>query len=196
MASDPVLRWLALDGYEFRRHYFNSEESLNFIRRLNNEPVERIRTQGAGRAMWFTQCADIKRIGLVSQTVPEKTRGDLWSGVGLACGYASVSSQDDFDLTFLPAKYSRHFLQGLVFAGAAHSQSGRTPEKTSLLLREALGIDAGTAMLWADEALVDMTAAGQGPSGFLIWQERIQNRCLKNFRGVRGLTQEEVLQAN
>lgn len=176
-ACDPVLRWLALDGFGFHRHFFDSAASLEYLRKSRPGHAGRIRTQGAGRALWFSEGADIERILRVSQTVPMRVRADLWSGVGLACGYASLGVEEPLDLGLLPQSYIANFLQGLVFAGAAHSQSESLPEKTCQLLGQALSIDAITAMKWSDEALTDITVAGQGPSGFLLWQERLQERC-------------------
>ncbi|HEV2148611.1 MAG TPA: DUF1702 family protein, partial [Longimicrobiaceae bacterium] len=87
---DPLLGWLALDGYGFHEGYFRPGPTVDgreVPRRLSGY-ARRAFDQGVGRSLWFSRGADPGRIaGAVARFSPERW-ADLWSGVGLACAYA------------------------------------------------------------------------------------------------------------
>src|SRR3712207_8380154 len=53
--------------------------------------------QGLGRSLWFVQGADVRRIPATVNAFPAERRPDLWSGLGLACGYAGGRTRAEVD---------------------------------------------------------------------------------------------------
>src|SRR6185295_14439151 len=96
---DPVLGWLALDGYGFHEAFFRTERSVR-----RQEVPRKVRgfgyprhafDQGIGRCLWFVEGAHVGRIAATIGAFPEDRRPDLWSGVGLAATYAGGRGADD-----------------------------------------------------------------------------------------------------
>ncbi|HEU4424939.1 MAG TPA: DUF1702 family protein, partial [Pilimelia sp.] len=96
-APDPLLRWLALDGYGFHQAYFHTDR---YVHQQYQEPrfpwpadgpawyAARAIDQGIGRAMWFVGGADAELVATMIDKFPEQRRADLYSGAGLAATYA------------------------------------------------------------------------------------------------------------
>jgi hypothetical protein len=93
---DPLLRWLALDGYGFHEAYFRTPLVVTRQRPPRLLPgwrgcassAAQVIDQGIGRALWFVCGADTDRLAdTIAGFAPER-RPDLWSGVGLAAAYA------------------------------------------------------------------------------------------------------------
>jgi hypothetical protein len=87
---DPLLRWLAVDGYGFHEGYFHCHryiERPTRPARLSGYAL-RVFDQGLGRSLWFVYGADIARISSAIATFTPERRADLWSGTALACSYA------------------------------------------------------------------------------------------------------------
>ncbi|HSU83237.1 MAG TPA: DUF1702 family protein, partial [Thermoanaerobaculia bacterium] len=81
---DPLLGWLALDGYGFHEGFFHwprSVERREVPRKLRGY-ARRGFDQGLGRSLWFVDGADV---GLLPRTIgafPPERRPDLWAGLG------------------------------------------------------------------------------------------------------------------
>ena len=87
---DPLLGWLAVDGYGFHQGYFHPRRSVDehqTPRRVSGYAL-RVFDQGLGRSLWFVEGADVARIAATVAGFSVARRPDLWSGVGLACAYA------------------------------------------------------------------------------------------------------------
>src|SRR5262245_60127955 len=87
---DPLLRWLAVDGYGFHEAYFHHPRRVTLgegPRRLTGYE-RRAYDQGLGRGMWFVEGADVGRLSDTIRRFAESRRADLWGGAGLACAYA------------------------------------------------------------------------------------------------------------
>lgn len=84
--EDPVLRWLALDGYGFHEGFFRWPrfvERREIPRKLRGY-ARRGFDQGLGRSLWFVDGADVRLIPRTISSFPDDRQPDLWSGVGLA----------------------------------------------------------------------------------------------------------------
>ncbi|MET0396337.1 MAG: DUF1702 family protein, partial [Longimicrobiaceae bacterium] len=90
---DPLLGWLAADGYGFHEGYFHPARYA----RGGAAPgrvsgyARRVFDQGLGRSLWFVHGADPGRISAAVAGFAPGRRGDLWSGAGLACAYAGAA---------------------------------------------------------------------------------------------------------
>jgi hypothetical protein len=93
---DPLLRWLALDGYGFHEAYFRTPLVVARQRPPRLLPgwrgcassAAQVIDQGIGRALWFVCGADTDRLADTIAGFAPGRRPDLWSGVGLAAAYA------------------------------------------------------------------------------------------------------------
>lgn len=130
---DPLLGWLALDGYGFHQGYFHGDKYIE--RRMLPVGLSdyelKVFFQGLGRSLWFVRGADIDYLKFTIDTFPESQRADLWSGIGLACAYAGGLS--DADLQRLPqvaGRFRAQLAQGAAFAAKARQLAGFTPQHT------------------------------------------------------------------
>ena len=176
--TNPLLRWLAIDGYGFHEGYFHWPE---FIRgralpeRLSGYS-RRVFDQGLGRSLWFVNGADVERIDATVRTFPVTRRADLWSGVGLACAYAG--GVDGAALTALraaAAPYQAPLAQGVCFAAKTRQRAGNLTPHTELACRMLCGLNAVEAAARTDEALQDLPYDDELPA-YELWRQRIQAR--------------------
>ncbi|GGM85072.1 hypothetical protein GCM10012275_64810 [Longimycelium tulufanense] len=172
----PLLRWLALDGAGFGATFFGGERMIRRYSRGRPDPHRAVRLAGCGRALWFVECADPDGVAQRIAEADEEARSHLWSGVGLAMGYAGAVGEVGRDrLAAAAGEYLAHFAQGLMFAAGARVRAGVVPEHTERACRQVLSVDAGTAAGWTEE-----TAAGLGArtdlGAYLEWRSRLRAR--------------------
>lgn len=126
-ALDPVLAWLAIDGYGFHEGYFSPARVVRsqlVPGRLRGYSV-RAFDQGLGRALWFVECADVDRIARTVHAFPPARRAELWSGVALAATYAGGVDLDQVcALKTHAGSYAAHVAQGGAFAAEARIRAG------------------------------------------------------------------------
>lgn len=119
---DPVLRWLAYDGYGFHHGYFGwrrSIEARRVPRRLRGY-ARHVFDQGLGRSLWFVQGMNPERIATSIAGFPRGRRGDLWSGVGLASAFAGgLPTAGLEELRHRAGDWLPHAGQGVAFAAKA-----------------------------------------------------------------------------
>lgn len=124
-AFDPVHAWLAVDGYGFHHGFFGWPKAIverRVPRRLRGYAL-RAFDQGLGRSLWFVYGASPPRIAETISRFPEGRRGDLWSGVGLACGYAGgVDRGAVAALRSLAGPWTAELAQGAGFAALARAE--------------------------------------------------------------------------
>lgn len=172
---DPLLAWLALDGFGFHEGYFRWPRYANGARRP--DPLHgyafRAFDQGLGRSLWFVSGADPKWIAAAISGFPETRRGDLWSGVGLACTYAGGCDEEEITrLLQLAMEYQSHLAQGAVFAAKAREYAGNPVQHTDSACRVFCGLSLHQAAVIADQALPQATA-GLEPA-YEDWRCRIR----------------------
>ena len=87
---DPLLGWLAVDGYGFHQGYFHWADTVDrhSVPSRISGYARRVFDQGLGRSLWFVEGAEVPRIAETIARFPRSRHADLWSGVGLACAYA------------------------------------------------------------------------------------------------------------
>lgn len=77
---DPLLSWLAIDGYGFHQGYFYGRDFVNGIaipKTLFGYACN-VFDQGLGRSIWFVNGADLTRIPQTLENFPPVRRADLW----------------------------------------------------------------------------------------------------------------------
>ena len=182
---DPLLGWLTLDGYGFHEGFFHGPRSVE-----RQEVPARLAgyerrgfDQGLGRSLWFVEGAGVARIARRIAAFPAERRPDLWSGVGLACGYAGGRDRAAvLELRLAAGEHTPELAQGAAFAAEARERAGNPALHTELACQVLCGVSAERAAATAREAGQDLPPDGGVPA-FEVWRRRIQEHFPK--RGTR-----------
>ncbi len=180
---DPLLRWLALDGYGFHQAYFRTQQYV-WNQRQDRIPgwepaayASRVADQGMGRALWFVNGSDVQRVASTIEAFPQSRRGDLWSGAALASVYAGGADAGELsDLVRLAGPYRSHAAQGAAFAGKARLLAGLVTPGTELGVKVHCDMSVEEAAAVTDEALDGLPSEDTDIPRFEIWRERIRQR--------------------
>lgn len=171
---DPLERWLVLDGCGFHEGYFHWPRY-----RDGAHPPEwlhgyalRAFDQGLGRSLWFISGADPEWMAATIAAFPEARRGDLWSGVGLACAYAGGIDGHLKTLKMASAAFRDHLCQGAVFAAGARQRAGHPATHTELACRLLCGISAREAATLSDET--KSQACEDHEPAYEVWRRLIR----------------------
>ena len=188
---DPVLRWLAIDGYGFHQGFFGKADRFLTVAALNNAggptsvrkwcPAYAARAfdQGLGRSLWFSQCADPEKISKMIVASELHRQPDLWSGVGLACGYAGELQENGLrSLLQACGDFQPQLAQGVAFAAKARQRAGNLMPFTEAACRVICGMPAKAAAQLTDAALENLPAVHDPDRtpAYELWRRRIQQR--------------------
>jgi enediyne biosynthesis protein E2 len=179
----PVMSWLAVDGYGFDRAYFDTRRWVDGQHvpppyRWDGSPdyFTRAVDQGIGRALWFICGAQTPQVAAAVNAFATHRRADLWSGVGLAAGFAGGSEPAALSaLRRESGEYASELAVGAVFAAKARSYSGITPPQTELAVAEFVGTSVLGAVELADDTAVPHGSSGSVPA-YEVWRENIRSR--------------------
>ncbi|MFE7132617.1 DUF1702 family protein [Streptomyces sp. NPDC057638] len=180
-ATDPLLRWLALDGYGFHQAYF---KTAAYVRtpaahhpfRWNgghHHYTARAIDQGIGRALWFVGGTDPAVVTGLIHTYPEHRHSDLYAGAGLACAYAGGA--DEGELTRFADASGVHrwaLAQGAAFAVEARVKADTAIDHTHLAARVVCGTTAERASRACRDLRPPATASGTWPA-YALWRHDV-----------------------
>lgn len=173
---NPLLGWLAVDGYGFHQGYFHWRRYVE----QQALPLEltgyarRVFDQGLGRSLWFVDGANVIRIPATIAAFPPARQADLWSGIGLACAYAGGVDLTGIEtLRTAAGPYRPHLAQGAAFAAKARQRAGNPAAHTALACRVLCGLSDDRAANVTELALNDLSAPGPEPA-YEVWRQRIQ----------------------
>lgn len=176
-AYDPLLAWLAYDGYGFHEGFFFWEKRLvqqRVPRFLPTGYARRAFDQGLGRSLWFVGCGDISYIQDCIQAFPQDRQPDLWSGIGLACAYAGgVSAEHITSLITASKPYFQHLTQGVAFAVKARQRASNPGAHTTLACQILCQRSPDEVVSLVDSSLEDLAPAGNDPA-YELWRKRIR----------------------
>ncbi|HLZ55506.1 MAG TPA: DUF1702 family protein [Ktedonosporobacter sp.] len=173
---DPLLNWLVLDGYGFHQGFFAWNRFIGEqVQPAHLRGYElRAFDQGLGRSLWFVKGADAHQVSSTIETFPSARRGDLWSGVGLACTYAGGVERDVIEELYYDAgAYRSHLAQGSAFAAKARQRAGNPTASTDLACKVLTGCSSAEAARICDECLKDLSLEEQS---YEHWRLRIRMR--------------------
>lgn len=173
---DPLLRWLAIDGYGFHEGYFGGPDYFAAQSRPSRLTgyAARVFDQGLGRSLWFVEGTDVQAITATIAAFPEARQADLWSGVGLACAYAGGQDETGIEtLCRLAGRFRPQLAQGAAFAAKARLRADNLVAHTELACRTICGVSAEAAAKVTDIALQSM-AAGNSAGDYETWRQKIQ----------------------
>jgi hypothetical protein len=175
---DPVLRWLAVDGFGFHEGNFHWPQAI----RRREVPVGvtgyalRAFDQGLGRSLWFVECADARSVAATIASFPESRRHDLWAGVGLACTYAGGATPDEIRrLREFAAADAAAMAQGASFAAEARRRAGNPTTNCEAVCRVLCGRSADEAASAAREECENLPRDRDVPA-YEVWRQRLERR--------------------
>jgi hypothetical protein len=184
---DPLLSWLAFDGWGFHEGFFHWPKYV-----AGKQPPRRLAgyekrafDQGLGRSWWFVNGGNP---GLIARTIaglPAERRPDMWSGVGLAATYAGLASESVlWTLRDLAGPWWPQLAQGAAFAAKARQRAGNLTPYTDLATTVLCGLSAADAARLCDTTLESLSAsaprfgaappAGAPDPAYENWRQRIQ----------------------
>ncbi len=174
---DPVLRWLAFDGYGFHEAFFKWPAYLAgkpHPRDITGYPA-RVFDQGFGRCLWFVNGGDVEAIPRTIATLSPRRHADLWSGVGLAATYAGGAGANELvQLRARAGPFAPQLAQGCAFAAKARQRAGNLVPHTDVATRILCNLSALDAARLCDTTLGNLPAHADLPA-YEIWRGRIQN---------------------
>jgi enediyne biosynthesis protein E3 len=174
---DPILGWLAVDGYGFHEGYFYWQKTVSEQKvplRLKSYS-RRVFDQGLGRSLWFVAGADVARIADRIRAFPMERQSDLWSGIGLACTYAGGVESSQLERLRASAEGFRfHLAQGAAFAAQARRGAGNPALHTEMACQILCHLSAEEAALITEQALFGLTNIGNEPA-YELWRSRIRS---------------------
>ena len=180
---DPLLRWLALDGYGFHQAYFRTKQ---YVWQRHQAPIpgwepagyaNRAVDQGIGRALWFVNGSDVQGVATTIEAFPQSRRADLWSGAGLASVYAGGADAGELsDMVRLAGPYRPHAAQGAAFAAKARLLAGLVMPGTELGVKVHCDMSVEEAAAVTDEARDGLPPDDTDMPRYEIWRDRIRKR--------------------
>jgi hypothetical protein len=175
--DDPLLAWLAVDGYGFHEGYFNWQKTVTkkLVPRHLSAYAGSVFDQGLGRSLWFVKGADVEVIVDTINSFPVERRANLWCGIGLAAAYAG--GVDTAALKYL-AEFGNipQLAQGAAFAAKARERAANPTIHTEQACQIFCQSDAITAANVTDESLTSSS------SSYKLWQQRIQNHYQQEIK--------------
>lgn len=160
---DPLLRWLAFDGWGFHQGYFRPRVAIRAGRRPRRitAATARLFDQGVGRSLWFVEGGDPARLARTIGRLAVDRHADLWSGVGLAAVYAGGRPVDDLvALVRVAGVHRPHLAQGATFAAKARVAAGHRDEATERAVEVLAGCGLTEAAEHTDRALTAVAVDG------------------------------------
>lgn len=184
-ATDPLLRWLVLDGYGFHQAYFHTQQYVFGQHKVRNFPwpaggpqsyASRVIDQGIGRAMWFVGGADPSLVADMIDKFAETRRQDLYSGAGLAATYAGGCTEGELRVFWQRAGEHRPFVaQASAFAAQARVRAGLLVPHTEVATTVFCRATAAEAARVSDETIPTEPVNGPLPS-YEVWRRSIADR--------------------
>jgi len=180
---DPLLGWLALDGYGFYHAFFDTnkyvheqyvETGVHLPGYAPHEYSRRVIDQGIGRAMWFVAGADPEIAGKLVHGFAPSRQADLWSGMGLAATYAGAASAAELErLREHAGEHWAHLAQGCTWGAKARLFAGLATPHTAVATEVLCGLSPEDAAAVTDGALADLPPDGERPA-YEAWRDRIR----------------------
>ena len=153
--ADPLLAPLAADGFGFHEAFFRT---ARVVRDVAPPPLRGMDAhgydQGVGRALWFVEAASPERIANTIARFSPQRQADLWSGAGLALGYAGgIDGETARRLLEKAGPHRGNAAQGIAFAAKARVLAGNITDATELACDIAWNRDAAVTARLVDDVL-------------------------------------------
>lgn len=176
--GDPLFSWVVLDGYGFHEGFFAHRRTVGqrvVPARLTGY-ARRAFDHGLGRSIWFTTGADVPGVVATIGTFPAHRHPDLWSGVGLACGYTGGVGRPTLEsLRAAAGPDLSHLAVGVAVAAKMRHQVDNPALHNDNACEVLCGLSSKGAAEVADAALANLPPDGAEPA-YETWRQRIRAR--------------------
>jgi enediyne biosynthesis protein E3 len=180
--ADPLLKWLAVEGYGFHQCYFHTHKTL-FLKKFPKQLkgyASRAFYQGVGRCLWFVHGSNPTPMKTTIEGFHKDYHSDLWSGLGLACAYAGGIDRVEVEhLIETAGPYNMDFAQGVAFAAKARVRANNLTAHTEMVAQCACHCSAEQAAEYTDLALKNLDESTSTPA-YEIWRKRIKTQIFEN----------------
>ncbi|MDM8557976.1 DUF1702 family protein [Candidatus Parabeggiatoa sp. HSG14] len=173
---DPLLGWLAVDGYGFHEGYFHWQKTVTqgVIPSRISGYARHVFDQGLGRSLWFVKGADVEAIAQTINGFSIERQTDLWSGIGLAVTYAGGVEEITLKrLAELGKDFRLQLAQGSAFAAKARERANNLTPHTHKASQIFCATETTEAARVTDDALINLPYDSSKPA-YEIWRQRIQ----------------------
>lgn len=173
--GDDTFGWVVWDGYGFHAGFFAHRRHVQeqALPHGLTGYARCVFDHGLGRSIWFGAGGDIDRVADTIDAFPADRRGDLWAGVGLACGY--TGAVDRFAVERLRDRAEGHrdrLAEGAVVAAKNRHDVGNPAQQTENACEVLLGLSSAAAAQLAEEALLGLPSDGVEPA-YALWRRRL-----------------------
>jgi hypothetical protein len=175
---DPILGWMAIDGYGFHEGFFARKRHVErqFVPAHLSRYARRVFDHGLGRSIWFVAGANIDQVKATIASFPQTRQRDLWSGIGLACGYTGGVKREDIESLQQAAGAARSQLAvGTAIAANARHRAGSPAPYAELACEVLCGTSTKQASDMVEIAFLNLPTAGS-KSAYEIWRERLEKQ--------------------
>lgn len=183
---DPVLRWLALDGYGFhkgffaQRRYIDAQDVPSFL----SPYARQIFSQGIGRAIWFLKGGNVDLVLAAVSRFPTTRHADLWCGVGVGCAYAGGADPVSIEsLRRGAGRYAPHLALGAAVVAKGRTRAGNPVPHSDLACEIFCDTSSSVAARIVDGAFQNLPLDGPEPA-FAVLQQRLIQRFMAPVDGV------------
>jgi enediyne biosynthesis protein E3 len=181
---DPVVGWIAIDGYGFhegffsRRRYVKEQVVPKHLSRYGRCVFD----HGIGRSIWFVAGANVEQVAATVATFAKDRRADLWSGVGLGCGYTGGVDRSALQaLVQVVGSYRPQLATGVAIGAHARKLAGSPAPYTKLACEVVCDISYDAAAHLVELAYQDLPTDDVKPA-YEIWRQRIETQVTAHLK--------------
>ncbi|MBM7845192.1 DUF1702 family protein [Herpetosiphon giganteus] len=172
---DPILGWMAIDGYGFHEGFFRHKRYVGnqIVPKHLSAYAQQIFDQGLGRAIWFLSGGDIRNVGATIGQFSPARQPDLWNGIGLACGYTGgVSAHAIEVLQSMAGEHRVRLAVGAAIAANARHRAASPAPYAEIACEQLCTIASIEASKIVDQAFLDLPQTSPEPL-YARWQQRL-----------------------
>lgn len=182
---DPVLGWIIVDGYGFHEGFFSRKRYIEKqeVPKHLSAYARRVFDHGLGRAIWFVRSTNVERVAATIASFPLERQADLWSGIGLACGYTGGVDHTTIEiLCTVAGSYRSQLAVGVAFAANARHEVGNPSSHADLACEVLWGLPCEIVSRITDAARKNLPAESAEP-GYEIWRQRLAMQFIASTDG-------------
>ncbi len=183
---DNVFGWMVMDGYGFHEGFFarcRTVEKQEIPAHLSSY-ARRVFDHGLGRSIWFTVGANVDRVVATIASFEPERRADLWSGVGLACGYTGGVDRATIEtLREAVGPYRSQVALGVVAAAKFRQQVNNPVPHNEMACEVLCGLSSKEATDLANAALQNLPT-DSGEPAYEIWRQRVKIQLAIRAEGI------------